>query len=117
MKQFRSLLVLLTIVSLVVPLLAGCAQPTPAPTPTSVPKPTEAKPAEAKPTETPKPTEAPKAAAKPLEGREITVLLIADKTWAPDLVKEFEDTTGAKVNVVLADFEEMQTKFTAAAAA
>lgn len=105
MRRIRSLLALLMAVGLVLPLLSGCAQATPLPTPTPAPKPTEAQPT------------APPAEAKPLAGREITVLLIADKTWVPDLVKEFEDATGAKVNVVLADFEDMQTKFTAAAAA
>ncbi|NLE77505.1 MAG: extracellular solute-binding protein, partial [Chloroflexi bacterium] len=106
MKPLRSLVAVLLVLTLIAPLLAGCTQPAPTAAPTTAP------PAQA-------PSKAPEAAqpAKPLAGKEITALFIADKTWVPDMVKEFEDLTGAKVNVILSDFEEMQTKFTAAAAA
>ena len=86
--------------------LAGCAT---AATPTVGPADTEV----VSPTEPPQPT----TPAKPFEGRSITVLLIADKTWVPDQAKVFEDETGATVNIVLADYEDMVTKFNAAAAA
>ena len=102
MNRVRSLVALLIVVGLVLPLLAGCGPSEEAP-----PAPTEAAEAPAAPAEP----------GKPFAGREITVLLIADKTWAPELVTEFEEATGAKVNVALSGFEEMMTKFTAAAAA
>lgn len=47
----------------------------------------------------------------------ITALFISDKTWVPDLTKEFEAKTGVKVNVVLSDYGDMLTKLAAAAAA
>ena len=102
MKRFRSLVGLFVLLGLVLPLIAGCGGDTPAAEPVEAPSEATAAPAEP---------------GKPFAGREITVMFIADKTWAPDIVREFGDATGAKVNVVLADYEEMQTKFTAAAAA
>lgn len=125
MRKAHFTLSILIIFAVSLSFLAGCAPtaaPTAEPVKTEAPKPTEPSP----PTEAPAPTaEAPAAPeptqpaapAKPFEGREITVLLIADKTWVPDQAKIFEDETGAKVNVILADYEDMVTKFNAAAAA
>jgi multiple sugar transport system substrate-binding protein len=49
--------------------------------------------------------------------KQITALFISDKTWVPDLTKQFEAKTGIKVNVVLSDYGDMLTKLSAAAAA
>jgi multiple sugar transport system substrate-binding protein len=48
---------------------------------------------------------------------QITALFISDKTWVPDLTKQFESKAGIHVNVVLSDYGDMLTKLAAAAAA
>ncbi len=103
MKKTHFLFSMLMILSMSLTFLAGCA---PAATPTIQPVNTEVPP--------PGPTQPP---AKPFEGRSINVLLISDKTWVPDQAAAFEEATGATVNIVLTDYEDMVTKVSASAVA
>ena len=56
-------------------------------------------------------------AARSQQQEQITALFISDKTWVPDVTKDFESKTGIHVNVVLSDYGDMLTKLAAAAAA
>src|ERR1700680_4474270 len=55
--------------------------------------------------------------ARAQQQEQITALFISDKTWVPDLTKQFETKAGIHVNVVLSDYGDMLTKLAAAAAA
>jgi multiple sugar transport system substrate-binding protein len=56
-------------------------------------------------------------AARGQQQEQITALFISDKTWVPDVTKQFESKAGIHVNVVLSDYGDMLTKLAAAAAA
>jgi multiple sugar transport system substrate-binding protein len=56
-------------------------------------------------------------AARAQQQEQITALFISDKTWVPDVTKQFESKAGIHVNVVLSDYGDMLTKLAAAAAA
>lgn len=47
---------------------------------------------------------------------EITVLVATDKTWMVDYAKEFEETTGIKVNLITMEYNDIATKFVVSAA-
>jgi multiple sugar transport system substrate-binding protein len=122
MRKARSIFSILFVLCFSFSVLAGCA-PTAAPTsePLKTEAPAQTEPA-APPTEVPKPTEAseptqPPAAAKPFEGHTLNVLLNADHTWVPDQIPPFEEATGAKINILLANFEDLVTKFATSATA
>ncbi len=113
-------------------LLAACGQPAATPTapaaspPTAAPQPTTP-PAAAPTVAAAKPTAQPTVAAiQPAattqaapakSGGKITALMATDKPWLPDTAKKFQQATGIVADLTLVDYNDIETKFVASAAA